>query len=49
MYFFNLPFSLKKALIKALSNSIFSLPMHTELDDEQLQFITQSVLEFINK
>jgi dTDP-4-amino-4,6-dideoxygalactose transaminase len=26
-----------------------SLPMHTELDDEQIKFITDSVLEFLNK
>ena len=30
-----------------LSNHVFSLPMHTELDDEQLEFITNSVLEYI--
>jgi hypothetical protein len=23
------------------------LPMHTELDDEQIQFITDSVLEYL--
>jgi UDP-2-acetamido-2-deoxy-ribo-hexuluronate aminotransferase len=32
-----------------LCNSVISLPMHTELDDEQLQHITSSVLEFINQ
>lgn len=32
-----------------LSKSVISLPMHTELDEEQLQFITQSVLEFLNQ
>ncbi len=32
-----------------LCNSVISLPMHTELDQEQLQFITSKVLEFINK
>jgi dTDP-4-amino-4,6-dideoxygalactose transaminase len=26
-----------------------TLPMHTELDDEQIKFITDSVLEFLNK
>lgn len=31
-----------------LCNSVISLPMHTELDDEQLAFITGSVLEFLN-
>ncbi len=32
-----------------LCNRVISLPMHTELDDEQLEFITNSVLEFVNK
>lgn len=32
-----------------LSENVFSLPMHTELDVEQLKYITDSVLEFINK
>lgn len=32
-----------------LSQNVFSLPMHTELDEEQLEFITGSVLEFLNK
>ncbi|MEI7597079.1 MAG: DegT/DnrJ/EryC1/StrS family aminotransferase [Bacteroidota bacterium] len=32
-----------------LCKSVFSLPMHTELDEEQLKYITDSVLEFINK
>lgn len=30
-----------------LAACVLSLPMHTELDDEQLQYITQSVLELI--
>ncbi|WP_415582245.1 DegT/DnrJ/EryC1/StrS family aminotransferase [Flavobacterium longum] len=30
-----------------LVNEVISLPMHTELDDEQIQFITDSVLEFL--
>lgn len=30
-----------------LCKSVISLPMHTEFDDEQLEFITKSVLEFI--
>ncbi|MCX6252512.1 MAG: DegT/DnrJ/EryC1/StrS family aminotransferase [Bacteroidetes bacterium] len=34
---------------EALSESVFSLPMHTELDDEQLEHITTSVLEFVNR
>ena len=28
---------------------VLSLPMHTEIDDEQIAFITESVLEFVNK
>jgi len=28
---------------------VLSLPMHTEIDEEQLTFITESVLEFVNK
>ncbi len=31
-----------------LVTSVISLPMHTELDDEQITFITETVLEFIN-
>ncbi len=34
---------------EALSNIVLSLPMHTELDNEQLTYITESVLEFVNK
>lgn len=33
----------------ALCESVFSLPMHTELTEEQLKYITDSVIEFINK
>lgn len=31
-----------------LVNEVISLPMHTELDDEQIKFITDSVLEYLN-
>lgn len=31
-----------------LIESVISLPMHTELDDEQIDFITLKVLEYIN-
>ncbi len=31
-----------------LVKEVISLPMHTELDDEQIGFITQTVLNFIN-
>jgi dTDP-4-amino-4,6-dideoxygalactose transaminase len=32
-----------------LCSSVISLPMHTELDEEQLKYITETVLEFCNK
>ncbi len=32
-----------------LTERVISLPMHTELDEEQLQYITGKVVEFINK
>lgn len=32
-----------------LTERVISLPMHTELDDEQLAFITGKVLEYLNK
>jgi dTDP-4-amino-4,6-dideoxygalactose transaminase len=32
-----------------LTERVISLPMHTELDREQLEYITQSVLEYIDK
>lgn len=32
-----------------LCKKVISLPMHTELDEEQLKLITSSVLEFINQ
>ena len=31
-----------------LVKEVISLPMHTELDDDQIQFITATVLEFLN-
>jgi dTDP-4-amino-4,6-dideoxygalactose transaminase len=34
---------------KPIGKEVISLPMHTELDDEQIKFITDSVLEFFNK
>ncbi len=33
---------------EALARSVISLPMHTELDEEQLKYITSSVLEYIH-
>ena len=32
-----------------LTERVISLPIHTEMDDEQLNFITDKVIEFINK
>jgi UDP-2-acetamido-2-deoxy-ribo-hexuluronate aminotransferase len=32
-----------------LTHRVISLPIHTELDEEQLSFITTKVLEFVNK
>ncbi len=32
-----------------LCRSVISLPMHTELDEEQLKYITDSVLEYVNQ
>ncbi|PZP44499.1 MAG: transcriptional regulator [Pseudopedobacter saltans] len=32
-----------------LTSRVLSLPMHTELDEEQLDFITSSVLEYLNQ
>ncbi len=37
-------FTVTNALVK----SVISLPMHTELDDEQIEFITSTVLNFID-
>jgi dTDP-4-amino-4,6-dideoxygalactose transaminase len=31
-----------------LANHVISLPMHSELDEEQLNYITRSVLDFLN-
>ena len=31
-----------------LSEQVISLPMHTELDAEQIKFITQSILDYLN-
>lgn len=59
MIYYPVPIHLQKAYLdarykpgdfpvtEALSKSVISLPMHTELDDEQINFITSSVLEFV--
>ncbi len=31
-----------------LTDRVISLPVHTEMDEEQLQFITTKVLEYLN-
>ena len=30
-----------------LIEEVLSLPMHTELEDDQLEFITQTILDFV--
>lgn len=59
MIYYPVPLHMQKAYIdpryrpgdfpvtEHLCNSVFSLPMHTELDDEQLTYITRNVLEFL--
>ena len=61
MIYYPVPLHLQKAYLdprysegdfpvtEALCRSVISLPMHTELDEEQLSFITSSVLEFVNR
>jgi dTDP-4-amino-4,6-dideoxygalactose transaminase len=36
-------------IAEKLSSCVMSLPMHTELSDDQLEYITKSVLEFIER
>lgn len=60
MIYYPVPLHMQKAYIdprynegdfpvtEALIDSVISLPMHTELDNEQLEYITSSVLKFIN-
>ena len=61
MIYYPVPLHLQKAYLdprykegdfpvtEMLCKTVFSLPMHTELDEEQLNHITSSVLEFINQ
>ena len=61
MIYYPVPMHMQKAYIdprykpgdfpvtEHLCETVFSLPMHTELDNEQLAHITQSVLEFVNR
>ncbi|MGC4036925.1 MAG: DegT/DnrJ/EryC1/StrS family aminotransferase [Chitinophagaceae bacterium] len=41
--------SLSLPVTEWLTERVISLPMHTELDEEQLSFIASKVLEFVNK
>ncbi len=61
MIYYPVPMHLQKAyndhrykagdfpITEKLSKTVISLPMHTELDEEQLKYITDRVLEFVNK
>jgi len=61
MIYYPVPMHLQKAYLdprykagdfpvtEMLASSVVSLPMHTELDEEQLKHITSSVLEFVNR
>jgi len=61
MIYYPVPLHMQKAYIdprykegdfpatEELCRTVISLPMHTELDDEQLAYITGAVLEFVNK
>lgn len=61
MIYYPIPLHLQKAYLdprykegdfpvtEKLCASVLSLPMHTELDEETLKYITSSVLEFVNK
>jgi len=60
MVYYPVPLHLQKAyqdaryqkgdfpVAEKLSQCVISLPMHTELSDDQLKYITDSVLEFLN-
>jgi len=60
MIYYPRPFHLQKAyadlsyhegdfpVSEEISNSVLSLPMHTELDEEQLEYIARHVINFIN-
>ena len=61
MIYYPVPLHLQKAYLdprykagdfpvtEDLCSRVVSLPMHTELDEEQIRHITQSVLEFLDK
>lgn len=41
--------SIEMPVTDDLTKKVISLPMHTELDEEQLNFITSKVLEYVNQ
>lgn len=59
MIYYPVPLHLQKAYMhygykqgdfpvsEELANSVISLPIHTEMDDEQLKYITSTILEFL--
>jgi dTDP-4-amino-4,6-dideoxygalactose transaminase len=61
MIYYPVPLHLQKAyqdtrykpgdfpVAERLAACVLSLPMHTELDNEQLSYITQAVLSFVNQ
>ena len=61
MIYYPVPLHLQKAyqdprykqgdfpVAEELCATVLSLPMHTELDEEQLKYITDAVLEAVNK
>lgn len=61
MIYYPIPLHMQKAYIdprykqgdfpvtEKLCSSVISLPMHTELDEDTLEYITSSVLEFVNQ
>lgn len=61
MIYYPVPLHLQKAyqdprykkgafpVTEKLCESVISLPMHTELDEDQLKYITDAVLDFVNK
>jgi UDP-2-acetamido-2-deoxy-ribo-hexuluronate aminotransferase len=60
MVYYPVPLHMQKAYVdprykegdfpvtEMLCKTVISLPMHTELDEEQLNYITASVLDFVN-
>lgn len=61
MIYYPIPLHMQKAYVdprykqgdfpvtEKLCSSVISLPMHTELDEDTLEYITSSVLEFVNQ